>query len=286
MSKTEPQSSNIISETLCLNRLGAHLLQFYPLSQVQESLADYQEYLSLRRERGTSAEGLLQELKNPTGILKELLNEMPKGRRFFLLWTGGWGAVLLFTLYLCYQSLPCYVPLMGILSLSLFALLHGRARAVLEQQLGAYLLRRSFWLLQLLPLVLTSLTEYAMQKLLVQPPESIPTAIGVWRIGPVINTVLCSLVFLLVLLLIWTLFQIRTRSIRYYPGVVHILGTIFFLLDTRSILHRMDLDFHNLEIVHREFLLPLCWYGIGLLLALLFAFLLKPGKIHKFQTKE
>ena len=282
MSKTEPQFSNVISETLCLNRLGAYLLQFFPLPQVQEILADYQEYLSLGRERGTSTEGLLQELKNPAGIRQELLGEMPKGGRFFLLWTGGWGALFLFTLYICLHSFSCYIspitgliPLMVSISVSLFALLHGKARATLERQLGILPPKGSFWIPQLFLLILTVLTEYTMQWLLVRPPASIPAAIGRWRIGPAINGVLCSLVFLLALLLIWTLFQVRKSSIQYYPGAIHTLGTILFLLDIRAILHKMDLNINDLEMLRREFMAPLYWYGTGLLLALLFVFLLK-----------
>lgn len=282
MSKANSSSSTVHSEALCLNRLGAHLLQFFPLSQVQEVLADYQEYLSLGRERGTSAEGLLQELKNPAGVRQELLGEMPKGRRFFLLWTGGWGALFLFTLYVCLHSfsynispITVLIPLMVSLSVSLFALLHGRARAILEQQLGILPPQGSFWIPQFFLLILTVLTECIMQWLLVRPPASIPTHIGRWRIGPAINGILCSLVFLLVLLLIWTLFQVRKSSVQYYPGVIHTLGTIFFLLDIRAILHNMDLDINDLEMLRREFLLPLYWYGAGLLLALVFVLLLK-----------
>lgn len=209
MSKVKSSSSTVHSEALCLNRLGAHLLQFFPLSQVQEILADYQEYLSLGRERGTSAEGLLQELENPAGIRQELLGEMPKGGRFFLLWTGGWSALFLFTLYVCLHSfsysispITVLIPLMAGLSVSLFALLHGRARAILEQQLGILPPKGSFWIPQLFLLILTVLTECIMQWLLVRPPASIPTYIGRWHIGPAINGFLCSLVFLLMLLLI------------------------------------------------------------------------------------
>lgn len=285
MSKSKSSSSNVISEALCLNRLGIHLLLFFPLSQVQEILADYQEYLSLGRERGTSPEGLLQELKDPAVIRQELLGEMPKGRRFFILWNGGWGILFLLTLYVCLHSFSSYlppvrvlIPLMISLSVSLFALLHGRARAVLEQQLGILPVKGSFLLLQLFPPALTALTEYAMQWLLVRPPESIPATIGSRHVGPVISGGLCSLAFLLTLLLIGTLHKVRNRSIQYFPGAIHTLGAIFFLFDMRAILHSMDLDINDLEMLHREFMLPLYWYVAGLLLALLFVFLLKPGK--------
>lgn len=285
MSQTKSSSSTVHSEALCLNRLGAHLLQFFPLSQVQEVLADYQEYLSLGRERGTSTEGLLLELKNPAVIRQELLGEMPKSRRFFLLWTGGWSALFLFTLYVCLHSfsysispITVLIPLMASLSVSLFALLHGRARAILERQLGILPSKGSFWLPQLFLLILTALTECIMQWLLVRPPASIPAYIGRWPIGPAISGILCSLVFLLILLLIWTLFQMQKNSVQFYPGVIHTLGTIFFLLDTRAILHKMDLNINDLEMLRREFLAPLYWYGTGLLLALLFVFLLKSAK--------
>lgn len=290
MNKTESPSSNVISEALCLYRLGVHLLLFFPLSQVQEILADYQEYLSLGRERGTSPEGLLQELKDPAGIRRELLGEMPKGRRFFILWNGGWGILFLLTLYVCLHSFSSYlppvrvlIPLMISLSVSLFALLHGRARAILEQQLGILPVKGSFWLLQLFPPALTVLTEYAMQWLLVRPPESLPTTIGSWPIGPVISGCLCSLAFLLTLLLIGTLLKVRKCSIQYFPGAIHTLGSIFFLFDMRAILHSMDLDFSDLKILRREFMLPLYWYVAGLLLALLFVFLLRPGKKKQAQ---
>ena len=290
MNKTEAPSSNVISEALCLYRLGVHLLLFFPLSQVQEILADYQEYLSLGRERGTSSEGLLQELKDPAGIRRELLGEMPKGRRFFILWNGGWGILFLLTLYVCLHSFSSYlppvrvlIPLMISLSVSLFALLHGRARAVLEQQLGILPVKGSFLLLQLFPPALTALTEYAMQWLLVRPPESLPTTIGSWPIGPVISGCLCSLAFLLTLLLIGTLLKVRKCSIQYFPGAIHTLGSIFFLFDMRAILHSMDLDFSDLKMLRREFILPLCWYVAGLLLALLFVFLLRPGKKKQAQ---
>ena len=292
MNKTE-SSSNIMSEALCLNRLGVHLLQFFPLTQVQEVLADYQEYLSLGRERGTSPEGLLQELKNPAGIRQELLGEMPEGRRFFFLWTGGWGILFLLTLYVCLHSFSSYlppvrvlIPLMVCLSVSLFALLHGRSRAVLEQQLGILPVKRSFWLLQLFPPAPTALTEYAMQWLLVRPPESLPTTIGSWPIGPVISGCLCLLAFLLTLLLIGTILKVQKRSIQYFPGIIHSLGTIFFLFDMRAILHNMSLDFCDLEMLRREFILPLYWYVSGLLLALLFVFLLRPGKKSKPKSYE
>ena len=290
MNKTEAPSSNVISEALCLYRLGVHLLLFFPLSQVQEILADYQEYLSLGRERGTSSEGLLQELKDPAGIRRELLGEMPKGRRFFILWNGGWGILFLLTLYVCLHSFSSYlppvrvlIPLMISLSVSLFALLHGRARAVLEQQLGILPVKGSFLLLQLFPPALTALTEYAMQWLLVRPPESLPTTIGSWPIGPVISGCLCSLAFLLTLLLIGTLLKVRKCSIQYFPGAIHTLGSIFFLFDMRAILHSMDLDFSDLKMLRREFILPLCWYVAGLLLALLFVFLLRTGKKNQAQ---
>lgn len=285
MSQTKSSSSTVHSEALCLNRLGAHLLQFFPLSQVQEVLADYQEYLSLGRERGTSTEGLLLELKNPAVIRQELLGEMPKSGRFFLLWTGGWSALFLFTLYVCLHSfsysispITVLIPLMASLSVSLFALLHGRARAILEWQLGILPPKGSFWLPQLFLLILTALTECIMQWLLVRPPASIPAYIGRWHIGPAINGILCSLVFLLILLLIWTLFQMQKNSVQFYPGVIHTLGTIFFVLDTRAILHKMDLNINDLEMLRREFLAPLYWYGTGLLLALLFVFLLKSAR--------
>lgn len=281
MLKNPVRSPETPSEPLVLNRLGNYLLQYFPLNQVLEILEDYREYLSLGKERGSS-EKLTEELEDPKAIARELLNETPAGLRRFWTWTLGFGTLAALALYLCISPLSFRLPYMSarfplavLLSLSLFSLFHGRARAVLERRFSiSPPLGKAFWFLQLLIPAVTFLTEALMQWLLTLPVGNVPVMIGKWPVGIVTDFVLCLFLFLLCLLFLWILFQTLTRSVRYYSGAVHTLGGILFLLDIRAFLHSMNPDRH-VDVLHRELLLPLWLYGAAALLALLFAFFLR-----------
>ena len=284
MPKNLTNPSGKLSEPLLLNRLGNYLLLYFPLRQVCEILEDYQEYLSLEKERG-NFERLTLELENPRTITQELLKETPQGEglRRFRTWTAGWGLLAAITLYLYisplrFSYISARLPLFALFVLSVFSLIHGRARFVLEQRLNVSIsFGRCYWFSQLLIPLPVLLTESVMQRLLALPAGAIPFTIGKWPIGIVINSVLCLFIFLLCLILLWMLLQTFTRSIRYYPAAIHSLGAILFLLDMRFFLHRMDLNLYTNAALHQELMLPLWLYGAGILLAGVSAFFLKKG---------
>ncbi|MDE7219421.1 MAG: hypothetical protein K2O45_07350, partial [Oscillospiraceae bacterium] len=281
------------------HRLGVGLLGWYDAAQAIEVLGDYQERYDLGREQGKNEEALLSEMGRPEAVVRDLLKEDRKARlhrRKIWIWAvaaavSAWlllGYVSAFELgvnRMLYYGLDSWKP--GVVALplgtaALFVLFRARERAAIERRFPARQ-KPSTWLL-VPPLVCSALTEgLGLQCIYAAPTRWDPIFLGqslVWYF----ITFLEFSVLLLVLLLIWTLARCVSGSIRHFPAVPLLAGSIAQVVCAGLYLSSMDLDFirENLSGTVRAFLANLWPLGLGVLLAaVLWAILRAAGKPRK-----
>ena len=241
------------------HRLGVCLLGWFPTEQALEVLEDYQERFELGREQGKSEEALLKEMGRPETVVRDLLAEDRKARlrrrktrRWVVLaavagWLllgllrcfefGGWGFGRFF--YQFALQIGLFSVVLG--TVSLFFLLHVRERAAMERKFPATR-KPGFWLL-LLPLAAPALVEsLALWCICNALDYQTPVLWG----KPVTWFILLSIEFsvlLLTLLLIRTLDRCVSGSIRHFPAVPLLVGSMAHILCVGLYLSAMDLAY-------------------------------------------
>ncbi len=230
--------------------LGVNLLGWYDLEQAGEIIADYQERFEMGRERGRSEDSLLSEFGRPTAVTRALLQEDRTARlRSRKAWL--WGIPLLLSVWFlvrlllsyCFGSIftyaifdhleGCLFLLLG--AVSLFALLHGRGRAVLEKKFPAGK-GPAVWAF-LLPLVCAAvIVSWTVYSIAHPEVEFIGHAIP-WILMQLLE---CSMLAMFALLL-WTLARCTTRSIWYFPAAVHAAGGLAGMLTMLIMLQHRDI---------------------------------------------
>ena len=269
------------------HRLGVSLLGWFSAEQTLEIMADYQEQYELGLEQGKDAEILLAEMGRPETVVRDLLAEDRKARlhrRKNWPWivaaaVAGWLLVGLLRAFefgsigvpFVYHYHTCAIGIIALLlgTPSLFVLFHGRERAVVERRFpapqthpawsylpplvfAAWVLGLSFWLI------------YCTFGL-----DEVPFFFG----QPLSLYIILSIEFstlLLTLLLIWTLARCSSNTIRYFPAVPCIAGSIATILCAGIYLSSMDIDYigRSLPQSTQNFLPSIYPCLMGLLLAI------------------
>ena len=240
------------------HRLGGSLLGWFPVEQTLEVLEDYQEQYELGREQGKAEEAILKEMGRPETVVRDLLAEDRKARlsrRKTRLWAvlaavsgwlllgllrsfefGGWG----FGGF--YYQFSLQIGLLSVVmgTVSLFFLLHVRERAAVERRFP--IAGKPGFLLLLLPLAASALVEsLTLWGICNALDHQIPVLWGkpvTWFIILGIE----SSVLLLTLLLIRTLDRCVSGSIRYFPAVPLLAGSMAHILCAGHYLSAMDLE--------------------------------------------
>ena len=218
-----------------LDKLGKHLVRWFPVGQVREILADYQEQFELALERGKSEAALAGELGRPEEAARDLLaTESPLLRRRVRRRDILWGIVLAPSVWVLagmflqfeygHQWLygPDLAPLFLVTgSAALFALLRGMGRAEVEGQFPPERGGPPVWA-YLLPLADMVLTAAGFWYILKYGPWS---ADGHMTVTAAVSICFIELsVLLLDVLLVWTLSGSAARSIWYFPAAVLAVG--------------------------------------------------------------
>lgn len=269
------------------HRLGVALLGWYDAPQAMEVLEDYQEQYDLGREQGRSEEELLSALGRPEEVVRDLLKEDRKARlhrRKIWIWTvlagiSGWlllGYVSAFelgavgwngALYYGFDAWKTGAVALLLGTVSLFVLLHVPERAAVERRFPARQ-KLSVWFL-VLPLVCSALVEVLGLKCIYKAPARWdPIFLGqslVWYF----ITFLEFSIFLLAVLLIWTLARCVSGSIQHFPAVPLLAGSFAQVGCAGLYLSSMDLESGYLQSIGavRAFLANLWPLGLGVLLA-------------------
>ncbi len=245
------------------HRLGVCLLGWFPAEQTLEVLEDYQEQYELGREQGKAEDALLWEMGRPERVVRDLLAEDRKARlrrRKTRLWAvlagvagwlllgllrafelGGWGFMWLY-----YENAPdvgTFAIVLG--TASLCFLLHIRERAAVEQRFPARR-RPKVWLF-LLPLLASALVEGLALWIIGRALDyRTPVFLGEPATLYIVYSIELS-VLLLALLLIWTLNRCVSGSIRHFPAVPLLAGSIAQILCAGLFLSAMDLEYSQAD---------------------------------------
>ncbi|MBD5168646.1 MAG: DUF1700 domain-containing protein [Oscillibacter sp.] len=241
------------------HRLSGSLLGWFPVEQTLEVLEDYQEQYELGREQGKAEEALLREMGRPETVVRDLLAEDRKARlnrRKTRLWAvlaavSGWLLLGLLRSFefggvgfgRFYDQFSLQISLLSVVlgTVSLFFLLHVRERAAVERRFP--IAGKPGCLLLLLPLAASALVEsLALWGICNALDYQIPVLWG----KPVTWFIIRSIEFstlLLTLLLIRTLDRCVSGSIRHFPAVPLLTGSMAHILCVGLYLSRMDLEY-------------------------------------------
>lgn len=241
------------------HRLGVCLLGWFPAEQTIEILEDYQEQYELGREQGRSEEDLLAEMGRPETVVRDLLAEDRKARlrrRKTWRWAvlAGLSGWLLLGLLRCfefggtgfgwfYYNHALQIALFSIVlgTVSLFFLLHTRERAAVERRFPTPR-KPNIWLI-LLPLLASALVESLVMLCIYGGYDDQAPYL---RSKPIIWYTILAIelsTLLLALLLIWTLNCCVSGSIRHFPTVPPIAGSIANVLCAGIYLSGMDMTY-------------------------------------------
>lgn len=213
-----------------LGALSRRLAWSFPEPQAKEILTDLQAQFEAGREHGKSDGEIIDALGTPREAAAQLLEEEPAARteqlRYTLLWLAaaavcwgfGWFCLYSYFNFFLMVGFCAFVPMTAS---TLFMLLRGPARIALEQLVPPEKTASrtvTFLLPAAAMLACTALQEIAIITVMRLH------IILIVDIGPAITTFL--LIFIIAMLVLAARFLLRsvTRSIRYFPGVVHALG--------------------------------------------------------------
>ncbi len=260
-----------------LEKLARRLMWTFPVAQVKDILADYQEQFDAGRSHGRTEAEMIQALGTPEEASALLLEEEPSARMDSLRQTVLWGAAL----SLCcsglwlglLRSIIHAASLLFFLFLpltvsALFLLLRGPARVTLEERfspertvspVGAYYV----------PATLIVVYEGVEQLLLVLGRAGLlPDHIGPFVMAEINTYFLIAVELVLIALLLWLLVRSLTVSIRYFPGVIHTFGAGSSLFFTYTFF--ISCHIGTFSSVSIGLLLALLPYCAGLVTALAF----------------
>ena len=269
-----------------LDELGRRLVWFFPTAQVKDILSDYQEQFDGGHDHCKTEAEIIQGLGTPAEAAGLLLEEESSAKTNCLRHSVLWGAALAvccFFLWICLSPASFGLFWIGVVFFTpaaaslLFWLVRGPARVALEQDIPAekrvstavvYWLPAALTLVCLVERVLLTLysdhivSQYQANQI---TEEAFQQAASVIRNG---NTLfLIGFLLLLVLLLAGMVFLCVKASIRYFPGVIHMFGTLGTVYFTLSYYNWMYSDTWGPVIDTLFSLLP---YGVGLATALVF----------------
>lgn len=274
------------------HRLGVSLLGWFPPEQAAEVLEDFQEQFELGCERGKSEAEVISEFGRPDSVTRELLKEDRKARlrrKKTWLWAvllafSGW---CLFRLMLGYTYGTIFVHvwnpnteaaaslLLG--AGSLFMLLHGWGRAMLERRFPCEK-KPTVWVF-LLPLLASAMViAWEFFALAHVSGEVLGRPVG-WILADLIEFSALGII----LLGVWALARSFSGSIAYFPAVVHAAGCVAGMFSSGIIFSGVDVGYlsyaespYSAEILWALFPVP---YLLGAVLAIAFwAVLREAGK--------
>lgn len=284
------------------HRLGVTLLGWFSAEQTLEILEDYQEQYELGREQGKTEEAILAEMGTPDTVVRELLKEDRKARlrrRKLWVWAIPAGIAVWLLLGLmrtfefgnigfAWHFNSYYVPQVGMAvtllgTASLFVPLHIRARVGLEARFPAP--RKPTVWVYLLPLALSALVECLAFCLIDSAGSLWDTLLPNRPLGLYTASLIEFSVLSLLFLLVWILARCSSSgSVRYFPAVPHILGSVTQALCAGIYLSAMDLDYltHDRARALGDFLPSLYPYLVGVLLtAVSWLALRSAGKVRR-----
>lgn len=266
--KETKHGQTTLSEQEFLRQLGRYLLFYFPVKQVSEILADYQEYFQTEAENRDMNENV-SRWGTPKEVTKALLEENPLARQYICKWSAFWGTALLLSLScLLYSGCGIFITLI-LIPLSLFGLFHGWNQMKMEADFPEETDHsKKFLAIHCLVPIVVFFLEAEMQFFMKQI-GNMPLYIGSLPIGPAIDMEYAFFQFLFFLLLIQAIKRAVTASIQYICGTAHALGAMVCIMDIRNSLHRMDLSIDSSGL-GRLFIFSLVYYGIGLGLSCLF----------------
>lgn len=213
-----------------LEDLGRRLAWSFPEPQAKEILTDFQAQFEAGREHGKSDAEIINALGTPREAAAQLLEEEPAARteqlRYTLLWLAaaavcwgfGWFCLYSNFNFLLMVGFCAFVPMTAS---TLFMLLRGPARIALERLVPpekTVSRTVTFLLPAAAMLACTTLQEIAIITVMRLH------IILIMNIGAAITTFLLIFIIAMLGLAAWFLLRSVTRSIRYFPGVVHALG--------------------------------------------------------------
>lgn len=262
-----------------LESFARRLAWHFPEVQAKDIFADYQEQFDAGAERGKSDPEIIEALGTPAEAVTQLLEEDPSAQSGLLRHCLLWGAALMVCLAFIWLSFlrsmsgwagPGICVFLPVFAAVLFMLVRGPGRVALEK-LSAAETRTPYVSVFVVPMG-AMLVCLAAEEIL---------ALFVFRFGyllPVgaeiglINTFALALFALVMALLaLWMLFRCVTRSIRYFPGIVHALGVAFSALFMMGVYTSMDVDIEGLErTVALKLLVRMLPYLAGLVTARFF----------------
>lgn len=213
-----------------LEDLGRRLAWSFPEPQAKEILTDFQAQFEAGREYGKSDAEIIDALGTPREAVAQLLEEEPAARteqlRYTLLWLAaaavcwafGWLCLYSYFSFFLMVGFCAFVPMTAS---TLFMLLRGPARIALERLVPPEKTASrtvTFLLPAAAMLACTTLQEIAIITVMRLH------IILIINIGAAITTFLLIFIIAMLVLAAWFLLRSVTRSIRYFPGVVHALG--------------------------------------------------------------
>lgn len=228
-----------------LAALGRCLAGPFPAAQALEILSDYREQFELGAERGRAEADLAASFGAPETVTRDLLSENPalkrRARRHLL-----WVLPLLVALRLMWNQVGLYffgsfggvhfavsgVSQLALLlgSVSLFVLLRGKNRAVIEARFPPER-GPSPWVL-LVPAALAAAAA-GLSVFLLMHPDPIPVRLVMLYLFE-LSTPIAAL------LAVWAAGRTVSASIRYFPYAVHTAGVLAFMAEAGLFFQHLD----------------------------------------------
>lgn len=248
------------SEQQYLQNLGRLLLWFFPFAQVVEILMDYQSFFC--------SESRMKPLESPRDVLREMLAESPQAKCYFFRHIALWGVLMVLSVYLLFSIGDGFWIFLFVFPLLLFGLIHGWEVWGLERRFpteksNGKLSVFTHCLLVVLVLLTEGIVQFLFDKFHTMNNKTL-----LFLVRSIDWIFLCFQLFA-ALVFFWMLAKIFSASISYYLGVLHAFGAFEFLMETRNVLHSLDLLAPGA--FRRDFWLCLVCYGVELGLAALLA---------------
>lgn len=213
-----------------LGALSRRLAWSFPEPQAKEILTDFQAQFEAGREHGKSDAEIIDALGTPREAVAQLLEEEPAARieqfRHTLLWAAA-AVVCWAFMWFCLMSIFSAARMAGFCILIpftssvLFMLLRGPSKVALERLVPPE--KTASRTVTFLFPAAAMLACTALQEIAIITVMRLHIILIV-DIGPTITTFLLIFIIAMLVLAAWFLLRSVTRSIRYFPSVVHALG--------------------------------------------------------------
>lgn len=266
-----------------LHSLGVRLIWHFPMEQVFDILADYQEYLTTENEQEPENDHLFQRFGSPDTVTKTLLSENRPGKAYIYLKPFLWGILLFLSLWEALYQDGLAPVFLFLACFALFGLIHGREYRRLERRFPSGRLSMGrIVLAHILILAAITAKERGMRYICVHA-TALPARIFSIHAGTFISSFLsfAELLFLLAagIMLVNAVFS----SIRCFPAAIHAMGAAVSAAKTSQLLKSTDL---YAQIPGELLSSPLLCYAAALILALCFTAFLGPHSPAVGRTKR